>query len=288
MRLRPTISAKNELLGVYKQAMQEGIVIEKTDPARLYNLRCSGLPYCPTSALINFGQRGVFRSMDMRMSFYVGVGNAVHETMQTFLSQSGKFLADYSCKECKKKYPLSHKHECCGMATAYDEVTLDVGTTKYLRVQGHIDAIFKDKTGKYWILDLKTSSLKAAEEKAKNPPLGYKRQVRAYAYLLWKQYGIKVAGVMLLFIPRDNPQDPTVWEMPIKEDMGSLRDELLQDKKLHRRTMKATTLEEMMDLSKNKCGDTYCDACKKPNKELEQLFSRFIAKGKYPILKDPG
>jgi hypothetical protein len=207
--------------------------------------------------------------------------------MQTFLSQSGKFLADYSCKECKKKYPLSHKHECCGMATTYDEVTLDVGKTKYLRVQGHIDAIFKDKHGKYWILDLKTTSLIKAEEKAKNPPLGYKRQVRAYAYLLWKQYKIKVAGVMLLFIPRDNPQDPTVWEMPINADMGSLRDELLQDKRLHRRTMKATTIEEMINLSKNKCGDTYCDPCKKSKEELEQLFSRLIAKGKYPILKEP-
>jgi hypothetical protein len=172
------------------------------------------------------------------------------------------------------------------MATSYDEVTLDVGTAKYLRAQGHIDAIFRSKDGSYHIVDFKTTSLITAAEKAKNPPLGYKRQVRAYAYLLWKQYGIKVKSVMLMFIPRDNPADPTVWELPIKEDIALLRDELLVDKKLHKRTMFADSLEEMMALSKVKCGDSYCDACKKSQQELKSLFTRLVNKGKYPILKE--
>ena len=287
MQIKPSPSAKNELLGVYARAMQESMIIEKTDLARLYNLRCSGLPYCPTKVLLNYGRKGLYTPINMGMSFYIGVGHAVHHTMQTYLSQSGQFMADYECKECGKKYPLSLQHECCGFPTSYEEVTLDIGKRKYLRVQGHIDAIFKTRKGKIYIVDFKTTSLKSIESAAKKPALGYMRQVRAYAYLLWKQYGVKVDGVMLMFIPRDNPLEPKVWELAIEGDTAELGEELLVDRKLHRRTMQATTVEEMMALSKAKCGSYYCEACKKPSKELRGLFTRFVkTKNKFPILEE--
>jgi len=288
MKLRPQASAKNELLGLYASMFREGTIVQRRDLSRLYNLRCSGIPYCPTSTLLSYGRRGKFEAMGMSMHFYVGVGHSVHNTMQRYLSQTGKFLADYECKECGKKYPLSHKYECCDMPTQYEEITIDVGRKgqKYLRIQGHIDAIFKDKDGRYWILDFKTTSLKAKDDKAVKPPLNYKRQVRAYAYLLWKQYGIKVYGCMLMFIPRDNPAEPTIWEYAIRETMEELREELMVDKRLHKRTMLASTVDEMLALSKAKCGDEYCDNCKKTPKELKKLFTDLVNKGKYPILKE--
>jgi hypothetical protein len=288
MKLRPPASAKKELLGLYATAFQEGTVVSRRDLSRLYNLRCSGIPYCPTRTLLNYGMRGKFEAMSMSMHFYVGVGHSVHNTMQTYLSQTGKFLADYECRECGKKYPLSQKYECCDLPTHYEELNIDVGKKgqKWMRIQGHVDAVFIDKEGRAWILDFKTTSLKAKDDKEKDPPISYVRQVRAYAYLLWKQYGLKIHGCMLMFIPRDNPQEPTVWEYVITESNEDLKAELMVDKRLHRRTMKADTVEEMLSLSKTKCGGEYCDACKKTPKELKGLFTRLVNKGKFPILQE--
>lgn len=220
------------------------------------------------------------------MSFYVGVGHAVHHTMQSYLSQSGRFLADYSCRECGKKYPLSHKYECCGFPTHYEEVDLNVGSKAKGFIQGHIDGIFKDRNGRYWILDFKTSSIAGAPAKVKKAPEGYRRQVRAYAYLLRKQYGIEVAGCMLVYIPRDNPKTPSVWEYLIKPgDWAEFRAELMQDKRLHRKTMAADNIEDMKALLKYKCGNAYCETCKMTTGAQVKLLTKFISQKKYPIAK---
>jgi hypothetical protein len=220
--------------------------------------------------------------MDMGMAFYVGVGHAVHHVMQSYLSQSGKFLANYKCHECGTVHKLSHTIECCGFPTEYDEIDLDING-----IQGHIDAVFQDANGDYWILDFKTTSLAASKDKAKRPPSGYTRQVRAYAYLLYKQHKIKVKGLMLVFIPRDNPREPTVWEYRIRSDEKFLdfKRELLDDKRLHRKTMLASTIEEMKPLLLNNCGGEYCNACKMPLKEKLALMMKYIKQDKFPIQK---
>jgi hypothetical protein len=286
MKLSPTKSGKSDFLSVYKDAMDNTIMMSKGDPERLYNLRCSQLPYCPAAVLLNWGQRGMVQPMDLMMAFYVHVGHAVHRVMQDYLSQSGNFLADYECKECGKKYPLSHKIECCGFPTSYEEVTLKVGSKKKGYIGGHIDGIFKDKYGNYWILDFKTSSIAGAPAKVKNAPEGYRRQVRAYAYLLRKQYGIKVVGLMLVYIPRDNPKQPEIWEYKLKpEDWSELKTELYNDKKLHRKTMVAETIDDMKTLLKHGCGGQYCSACKMPNGQKVKLLTKLINQNRYPIKK---
>lgn len=280
MKIVPTKSAKNEFLALYRDAFENTLTMTKGDPARLYNLRCSQLPYCPASVLLNYGERGMIQAMDLSMAFYVGVGHAVHHAMQRYLSQSGKFLANYKCHECGKVHKLSHTIECCGFPTEYDEIDLDVNG-----VQGHIDLVFLDRNKDYWIMDLKTTSLAASEEKAKRPPESYRRQVRAYAYLLYKQYKIRVKGLMLVFIPRDNPKEPTIWEFRINtnEKFDDFKRELLEDKRLHSRTMSASTLEEMRPLLRHNCGGEYCNACKLPMKEKIRRIQKYIARGRYPI-----
>jgi hypothetical protein len=218
--------------------------------------------------------------MDMMMHYYVNVGHSVHNTMQTHLAQSGTLLADYHCRECDTWHRLSHKHECCGFATRYEEVTIS-----WKGIGGHIDAIFKDGKGRYWIVDFKTTSLASAPSKMKKPGKGYERQIKAYAYLLWKQYGIKVEGVMLVFIPRDNPRKVVVWEKVMKaQDYVDTREDLKADLILHRKTMKAEKKEDFKFLLKTKCGGEYCDACKM---DAKKLLNEIMRKAKRFPIKTP-
>lgn len=286
MKIKPSRSGKSEFMSVYRKVFDEVILFQKSDPSRLYNLRCSQLPYCPRSVLINYATRPGLTSLDMGGSFYVSVGTAVHTVMQRYLSQSGQFLADYECKECGTKYPLSHTTECCGFPTEYEEVTIDVGTKKGRHgIQGHIDGIFRDSKGAYWIIDFKTASVAGATSKEKSPGEGYMRQVRAYAVLLRKQYNITVKGVMLIFIPRDSPRPGSIriWESTMSEkDFEHGIAELKADKLLHKKTMAASTKEEVLELFKTRCGSPYCTHCKTPKSELPKIVKRILPK--LPIL----
>lgn len=265
---------------MFKTMLDESMVVHRSDPERLYNLRCSQLPYCPRSVIINYATRGMFFAMDMRMAYYVGVGHAVHEVMQSYLSLSGAFLADYKCRDCGTAYPLSHQFECCGFPTKYDEVLIS-----YKGVVGHIDAIFKDKQDRYWIVDFKTTSLKSAPSKMRRPGDNYSRQVRAYAYLLWKQYGIKVEGVMLVFLPRDTPWQPSIWEYVMKPaDWPAARDELIADRKRHKDTMSSKSLADFRKLFVTNCGNPYCEPCKTDVQKLLKTLAQRL--DKFPIKKE--
>ncbi len=292
MKIQPRVSGRAEFLNTYYRIMREGLVLTRTDPHRLYNLRCSQLPYCPRSVILDYLERGKYRPMDLMMAYYTSVGTAVHTVMQTYLSQSGQFLADYSCKHCKIDYPLSHVHECteCGRHTHYEEVTIDVGTKNgRLGIQGHIDGIFKDSKGNYWIVDFKTTSVAGAPAKERTPGDGYTRQVKAYAVLLRKQYKIKVKGAMLVFIPRDNPARPKIWETVMSDrDYEVAKAELLQDRSLHRKTMRAETVKDVLGLASTNCGGAYCTHCKKSKPDFMNLVKKAMKKPKLslPILKD--
>lgn len=279
MLIKPKITGRSEFLSVYNYAIENYITSNKQDLKRLYYLRCSQLPFCPASVLINYGQRGLFQKMDMMMAYYVSVGTAVHTVMQTYLAQSGRFLADYKCRECGAEYPLSHQHECCGFPTQYEEVSID-----YKQIKGHIDGIFKDKQGNYWIIDFKTTSLDGAGKKLKDPGLGYRLQVLAYAYLLWKQYGIKVKGTMLVFIPRDNPKKPVIWELVMQlRDWTEAGSMLKHNRMLHAKTMRASTLAEMSELIKHKCGSEWCEACALSTAVKTRAIKNCLAANRYPI-----
>jgi hypothetical protein len=252
--------------------------VSKGDPARLFNLRCSQMPYCPRSVIVNYAIRGMFQAMDMRMAYYVAVGHAVHDVMQRYLALTGTLLADYTCRECGKKWPMSHKYECCDLPTKYDEIEI-----RFKGIVGHIDAVFKDRQGRYWIVDFKTCSISGASTKKTNPGQNYMRQVKAYAYLLWKQYGIKVHGVMLMFLPRDNPWEPTIWEYVLNDERyEGAKAELIRQRRIHKDTMNAKSLADFRTLFKEKCNGPYCDMCKREAKDLIEMVKSKIKK--FPII----
>lgn len=282
MKLTPL--AHNTIVAEFNQVYKESLGLQLPSAAdinRLINLRCSQLPFCPSSLILPYLQHGLTRFMDMRGAYYTTVGTAVHEVMQRYLSKSGRFLADYVCPKCGKIYRLSHQPYCCGRETKYHEVDID-----WMGIQGHIDAIFQDLNGNYWILDFKTTSTDGAPRKQKSPGQGYIEQIESYAYLLLRQYGIKVKGVMLCFIKRDNPELPVLWTQPInKLALNTVHKRLNGYRKLHKLAISASTIEEVVSITKHRCSNPYCKYCKLSNIELKGLIKTLFkkAKGELPM-----
>lgn len=271
-------SVKSDFISLYRRALEDEVVVSKNSKHRILYLRPSQLPFCPLSLFIQVSSLGMYRHLDMRGEYYTSVGTTVHEVMQNFLCRSGRYLADYTCRECGKRYPMSYTPHCCDFPTKYDEVTID-----YKGVQGHIDAIFKDNKGKLWILDFKTTSIKSAKIKEKNPGIVYREQIEVYAVLVELQYGIKIEGIMDAFIVRDNPStDPAVWVKPLTDDMRTeIKARLARYRKMHKLAINAETKTEALALLKYKgCKNPDCNICNKDDKAVKELLLKAYKKGK--------
>jgi hypothetical protein len=257
----------SDLLGVYLRAQDE-VMASKRDATRIKFLRPSQMPFCPAGFFVQHATQGMIATQNMMSAYFTSVGTTVHEVVQRYLSPSGRFLADWRCKICGKWRRMSTKSECCDFTMEYHEVLID-----HKGVVGHIDAIFKDSKGRYWILDFKTCTVSGASYKQKSPGAAYKEQVETYALMLYRQYGIKVEGVMLMFIPRDDPTKPSVWVNLIDEkDLKRVAKRVKKYKQQHKEALHAETLEEAVALAEyGKCKGEWCRICRSGVSLKEQL-----------------
>jgi hypothetical protein len=281
----PATKIKKEVAAVYQTAMREYTRTEKTSPGRVLSLRPSQMPFCPTNFFLENANHGLYRTLDFAGAYYTSVGTVVHSIMQEFLAKSGNFLADYHCAECDTWHKMSYKHECCGFPTRYEEIAID-----YKGIHGHIDAVFRDKSGKMWIGDFKTCSTKAAPKKQEDPGIVYIEQIEVYAVLLELQYGIPIEGIMDIFIVRDDPKStPAIYSRLITDEKREeVKKRLSAYKVMHREALDATTIEDVMALAEyEKCANPHCKACKMDDRDLVRslriAFERGIAKGNVPI-----
>lgn len=274
---------ERELMGAYARA-QELYVSKPGDITRLLSLRPSQLPFCPARTFINAASHGALMTLDFRGAFYTSVGTAVHEVLQTFLGKSGKFLADWRCRCCGKWKRLSHDNECCDLEMEYHEVTIN-----YRGVVGHIDAIFRDKRGRYWIVDFKTASISGAKSKRTSPGPVYIEQVETYANTLYRQYDIKCRGVVLFFVTRDNPKTPTIWNKVLyDEDYSRIVKRTKRYLSMHKQTLAVATLEDALALAEyGRCASSFCNVCKSSvslKARLKQAYRIGKAAGRLPLL----
>lgn len=263
-----------DFLRTYWHALKHTTFLEWTSPSRVLFLRPSQMPFCAMGFFFTHSRYGMRKPKDFAMAFYTSVGTAVHEVMQNFLCRSGNFLADYECLECGKWHRMSYKHECCGFPTQYHEVEID-----YKGIKGHIDAVYRDKNGKLWIVDFKTTSIKGAPYKKKDPGVTYKEQIEIYAVLIELQYGIRIEGFADSFIVRDNPMknDPPMWNRPLTDDIRKkVKAKLARYKKMHKAALTATTKAEALALFDwGRCQDPYCPVCKeKSDTRVKELMVR--------------
>lgn len=272
----------SELMCTYNEGLDLFLTL-KQDIARIKSLRPSQLPFCPISFFVRHATHGALRSMDMSGDFYTGIGTAVHTTAQTYLSQSGKFLASWECKQCGKRYKVSMQHECCDFPMKYHEIEID-----HKGIVGHIDAVFRDSLGNYWILDFKTTSIKSSTKKLKQPGASYVEQVEAYALMLWLQYGIRVKGVILMFIKRDNPRDPVVWHKELSgSDFQQIKTRMIEYKRRHREVLAITAKADAIALARyGRCANPWCSTCKSAvplKKQLSVAYTRGSASARLPL-----
>jgi len=272
----------NELLGVYQKSSEE-YHTSRGDINRIKSIRPSQLPFCAVGTFVQVASQGTLRTMDMQGAFYTEVGSAVHNVVQKYLGRSGRFLATWQCMICRKVHKVTTKNECCDFPMRYEEIQIN-----HKGVIGHIDAVFQDSLGRYWILDFKTTSVKRVVYKIKSPGAAYKAQVRAYALMLWLQYGIRVAGVMLMFIRRDNPADPAVWVKPLdKQDFKDIMVDIKKAKADLKAVLNVETLADALALSKRgRCKNDYCRTCKSSltlKEQLKKAYKKGKAAGRLPL-----
>jgi PD-(D/E)XK nuclease superfamily len=249
-----------DFLQTYKKIIKNQTFYSKTTPSRILSLRPSQMPFCALSVFTTHAKHGMYREEDFSMAFYTRVGTVVHEVMQNFLCMSGKLLADYHCRECGTWHRMSYKTECCDFPTQYHEVEID-----YKGIKGHIDAIYKDRNGKLWIVDFKTTSLAGATKKKKDPGVTYKEQIEVYAVLVELQYGIKIEGYANSFILRDNPikGDPPMWCTRLTpETRKRVLKRLNKYKRIHKHVLDVQTKAGALSLlDYGRCADPWCKVC---------------------------
>lgn len=274
---------KKDLLGVFVKALDERVA-SKRDVTRIKFLRPSQLPFCPASFFVNHATQGMVSTQDLLSAFYTQVGTVVHSVLQRYLSPSGRFLADWRCRLCGRRRKMSTNSECCDFTMDYDELEIN-----HKGVVGHIDAVFKDKHGRYWILDFKTATLKGAVAKAKSPGRVYSEQVETYALMLRLQYGIKVEGVLLMFVPRDDPKEPTVWVRLLDNTkLKVIKARVKGYKAQHKEALNAETVKEAVALARfGRCANPYCKVCKSTKSlktQLKEAHTKGIKKGYVPLI----
>ena len=285
--LKPLSSASigRDFISVYQKTLKNVILSSKNTPSRVLFLRGSQLPFCPAEFFVTHANRGLNRDLDMAGAFYTSVGTTVHEVMQGYLCTSGRFLADYHCRECGTWHRMSYEHECCDFPTAYHEIEIS-----YKGITGHIDAIYTDSQGRLWILDFKTTSRKSAPNKKKNPGVNYIEQLETYAVIFELQYKKKIEGIMDAFILRDNPkEDPIMYTRILTDERRRVvKTRLMLYKKMHQEALDAATLKEALALIKyGRCTNPYCKVCGSDpdvlRNKVKSAYKAGTAKGNVPI-----
>lgn len=282
---------QHELSSRFKTMMDTARLPSKIDPARILNLRFSGLPFCSLRWFlklpVNLGRE---KMVDFGFTYFTKVGTAVHEVVQNLVERSSglDFLKDFVCSnpDCRKRYallprsPLSCEH--CG-SSDFDSEEHEVVWNGAI---GHVDEIVvldaKNHPKRIVILDYKTTSTLSLN---REDPVEYVSQIRSYATALTDR-GFEVEGVFLMYIPRDNPfgwrLSPVKWSSQIYKSHRKWMEFWVDE---HKAGMSVATLEDARDLvvnrpctssSQPKCfsGCEFSDFCCSPGKRPPKMMSQ--------------
>lgn len=207
----PLAKALQDLTKYYNTVLETKLTptVQRED-----RLRVSGFPYCGLKDAYHRMLEEPPEDDAYGMSYYTTVGTAAHLVFQRFMGSKGQIYGDWKCLSCKTTKEFSNSNKCpkCKSEMLYEELTVASG--KHLT--GHVDGLFKTKSGRYVVIDYKTSSVKSimAHRRAlkykKDSYFPYKKnveQITAYVVLLEEKYGIKIDGWILLYISRDKPDE---------------------------------------------------------------------------------
>lgn len=248
MKISPPghLKVKSELQKLHSDALKNTVFFRDRDLSRLQTIRASQLPFCPLEFVLATGMGGKRQPYSFYTAFFTSVGTTVHEVFQQFHGKSAQFVADWECPVCKNWKRLSHDNVCCGVDSIHHELII-----KHKWVVGHVDNVFRDENGDYWVVDYKTTSTARVSTVVQSPPQEYREQVEAYAFALKEQYGLNIKGIILIFIVRDNPTVPHIWAEELTPKQHEITGRRLQRySELHKVAYSASSLDDLKALWK--------------------------------------
>lgn len=197
-------------------------------------LHPSGFPFCGLRAAYERFVRDddpiVYESFGS--DYYLNAGTVMHSAFQRWFGKKGRLIGDWECVRCKRvcKFNVRPKKCPCGCPEfKYNELGALEG-----KLSWHTDGLFmygSHEDPEYWLVDLKSTSMWALEkhERGQASDLPYKKnifQIESYTRLVEKKHKIKIAGWLLVYVPRDKPNQS--WRIGIfgKELNDERREEL--------------------------------------------------------------
>lgn len=235
-------------------------------------LRVSALPYC--------GLRHVYTRMiqpidytSMGQSYYTTVGTIAHYLVQHSLGYNRRIFGNWVCRQdgCKGRRTFSNNNKCpaCKNVMEYKEISLFFKDL-YPNIRSvHIDGIYRDSKGRFFIIDYKTTNSITAllpDDKTYLPYLSNVAQIKAYSALIELRYNIEISGWILHYIARDNPIKvfKSIGELITTEEKQKILKKLKVADNQYSLVMAATSFETIDYLVKNK-----------PCKTVEQYNSEY-------------
>lgn len=224
-------------------------------------LHPSSFPYC--------GLRDGYRRLQQRHNdfriytnfdgdYYVNVGSVAHTAIQSWVGYCKRVLGNWKCVNCKRMYPLQTKprecKECLHRLFDYKEI----GGVYKNSIYWHSDALYRDKRGRYWVIDYKTSYVSGIREQrthgTKYPYKDNKIQIETYCLLLEKKLKIKIEGWMLLYAARDFPRffREVVGGLMTEDRREAVAAHMKRSMRMFPIAMEATDKEAFTTLERNK------------------------------------
>lgn len=216
----------------YVESLLTSVYQTQESELNRYELRGSSLPFCTMLKLAEFLESPT-KTRDFGFQFYVSVGTAIHETLQSRFIISDKrhqVVAKwpYSCasktmtkQEFKdhvaslpvrsrpKEFKKCKKFPACGCeeqgVQTFEEIDFD-----YYGLTGHLDLLTKfklsvDDNGTYFAWEFKSTSDESVTSGSYLPQDKHEVQIQTYCLLLRLLYGIRVEYYALVYFSRNKP-----------------------------------------------------------------------------------
>lgn len=272
------------LYNCMKNAFNE-VFLEKIDLTRMMDLHPSQLPFCAYKFLIGYINYKDLQPHYLSSDITLNIGTVIHNLLEKYMTCNKGLFGEWYCPKCFKKIGLSlyPKEKCCRFYK-YREISIN-----YKGIVGHIDTVIKDENSDYWIVDYKTTTKSKLSEKAKDPGLTYKLQIFTYALCMQLQYGIKIKGVCLMFIAKENPclENISMYtSLVTKRKLLKVKNLLKKYLSTKKACVTASCYDDI-DIKLEKCSDPYCPVCTKYTEEQlnDFLRAKMNKDNGFPIIK---
>lgn len=172
-------------------------------------LHPSSFPFCGLRYAYEYNTRDEDPVIvqDFGRDYFLNAGHVFHAALQKWMGRSGAMLGNWKCQECNAKHTFKTKPEKCRKCGGQHLEYHELGGTWGKHVHWHTDNVWKSK--KLWVVDYKSTSTYAIEQHRKTksvfPYTSNRFQIETYIPLIEDTYDVEIAGWLLVYAARDNP-----------------------------------------------------------------------------------